>query len=196
MSNDVWTCEEPQPDILQQPRKIQFYSSVLYQGRVLLGEWPTGRIYEFDGATLKPSDMTPPFIEAKALDRLGYEAQSMAEYCGDLFFGYWPKGEVWRWDRLNEKWSLFHRFFTELPEETFIPHSNRTPDDLNPSFFGQRVTSLVPFDDALYVATSNLNTWSSKVKAEEIIGKSLATEYGSIYKITRYGCKSTYFSLQ
>lgn len=196
MNNDIWSCKKPQPDMLNQPRKIQFYSSVLYLGRVLLGEWPTGRIYEFDGSTLKPSDMTPPFIEAQALNRLGYEAQSMAEYCGDLFIGYWPKGEVWRWDQLNKKWSLFHRFFTDSPDEAFIPHSNRKSDNLSSSFFGQRVTSLIPFDNALYVATSNLNAWSSTAKAEKIIGKSLADEYGAIYKITRYGCKSTYFKLE
>jgi hypothetical protein len=135
--------------------------------------------------------MTPPFIEKQVLNRLGYEAQSMAEYCGDLFIGYWPKGEVWRWDHLNEKWSLFQRFFTELPNEDFIPHANRKPDDLDSAFFGQRITSLVPFDNALYVATSNLNVWSSKTKAQKIIGESLAAEYGAIYKITRYRYKST-----
>jgi hypothetical protein len=140
--------------------------------------------------------MTPPPIKAQVLNRLGYEAQSMAEYCGDLFVGYWPKGDVWSWDHLNEKWSLFHRFFTESPEESFIPHSNRPPDYLDSSFFGQRITALVPFDDALYVITSNLNNWSTSEKAEEIIGKSLATEYGAILKITRYGCKSTYFDLK
>ena len=193
MDSDFWACENPQPDILRQPRGLQFYSSVHYQEKVLVGAWPTGRIYEFDGATLKPSEFSPPFTEEFKSSRLGFEAQSMAVYCGDLFVGYWPKGEVWRWDRLEEKWSLFYRFFSESPDESFVPYANRTPDGLPGSFFGQRITSLIPFGNDLYLATSNLGGWTLDSKANAVIGKRATKEYGAIYKISRYGCKSTYY---
>jgi hypothetical protein len=194
MASDLWACENPQPDILRRPREIQFYSSIHYQEKVLVGEWPTGRIYEFDGAILKPSDFSPPFTEEFKSSRLGFEAQSMAVYCGDLFVGYWPKGEVWRWDRLKEKWSLFYRFFSESPNESFVPYANRTPDGLPGSFFGQRITSLIPFGNDLYVATSNLGAWTKDLVGNTVIGRVASKEYGAVYKISRYGCKSTYYN--
>jgi hypothetical protein len=193
MNNDVYRCATPMLAPIQEPRKIQFYSSVVYRDRVLIGEWPTGRIYEFDGKELKPSNMTPPFIERQVASRLGYEAQSMAEYCGDLFVGYWPKGELWRWDHIAEKWSLFHRFFTSSPDEAFIPYSDRPKDNLDNAFFGQRITGLVPFSESLYVTTSNLLAWRREISALKILEKEKVKEYGAIYKVTRYGCKSTYF---
>lgn len=141
-----------------------FYSSVLYQGKTLLGEWPTGRLYEFDGERLAPSDLTPPAIASAVPKRLGYEAQSLAEYCGDLFVGYWPRGEIYRYDGRKKAWGLFSRMFSSSPAETFIPFSDRPRDRLDPSFFGQRVTVLVPFEDSLYAATSNLREWTPEVK--------------------------------
>lgn len=192
MSEDVYSCRPTEPKPIDKPREIQFYSSILYQGSVLLGEWPTGRLYEFDGNTLQPSGMTPPAISAVADKRLGYEAQSMAEYCGDLFVGYWPKGEVWRYDHREKEWRFFKRFFTEEPEEYFIPHKDRTADHLDSAFFGQRITALVPFEDSLYVSTSNLRSWKSGEVVPETVGPEKAKEYGAIYKITRHGCRSTY----
>ena len=192
MLNDVYSCAVPEAEPLLKPREIQFYSSVSYQGKVLIGEWPTGRLYEFDGAKLKPSEMTPPKFAEQAKDKMGYEAQTMAEYCGDLFVGYWPKGEVWRYDHLTQKWNLFKRFFSEEKNESFIPYANREPDSLDSAFFGQRVTALVPFEDSLYVTTSNLRSWKSSDVVPKTIDPAKVSEYGTIYKVTRQGCTSTY----
>lgn len=192
---DLYTCMKPEPELLGDPRGIQFYSSITYRGMTLLGEWPTGRLYEFDGTMLKPSEMTPPAIAEKAHLRLGYEAQSMAEYCGDLFVGYWPKGEVWRWDHRDEEWHYFRRFFTPVEDEPFIPHSNRAEDGLEAAFFGQRISALVPYGTALYVTTSNLSGWNSGKTAEHVLDADRIREYGATYKIERYGCKSSYMRL-
>lgn len=192
MHNDVYSCANPELTQLTKPRAIQFYSSITYQGKVLLGEWPTGRLYEFDGTELKPSSMTPPKIAELANQRLGYEAQTMAEYCGDLFVGYWPKGEVWRYDHTARVWKFFNRFFSNVKGETFIPYSDREVDGLDSSFFGQRVTAMVPFEGALYVTTSNLRTWTSSDSAPETIAPSKVAEYGAIYKVTKPGCTTNY----
>ncbi|NNA89715.1 hypothetical protein [Pseudomonas gessardii] len=192
MHDEVYSCTDPEATPLTAPRKIQFYSSINYRGRVLLGEWPTGRLYEFDGKELKPSNMTPPEIAKLSDKRLGYEAQTMAEYCGDLFVGYWPKGEVWRYDHHAKEWQLFKRFFSEDKGETFIPHSDRVGDAFDSSFFGQRVTAMVPYKDALYIATSNLNTWTSSKPAPATIDPSRVAEYGAIYKVTKPGCATSY----
>lgn len=192
MHDDVYSCENPEPPLLSAPRGIQFYSSINYQGRVLVGEWPTGRLYEFDGNELKPSDMTPPGIAEVSEQRLGYEAQSMAEYCGDLFVGYWPKGEVWRFDRSSRKWEIFKRFFSGAEDEPFIPHSDRARDHLDSSFFGQRITAMVPYRKALYVTTSNLRSWTLADIVPETIDPAKAGEYGAIYKVTKPGCTTSY----
>lgn len=192
MRDDVYSCASRDELPLVEPRAIQFYSSVLYQGRVLVGEWPTGRLYDFDGSTLKPSDMTPPKFSKLSGMRMGYEAQSMAEYCGDLFVGYWPKGEVWRYDHASREWMFFDRFFSGEKDEQFIPYKDRKDDGLGDAFLGQRVTALVPFEGSLYVSTSNLRSWKSTDKVPESVGAKKIKEYGAIYKITRHGCKSTY----
>lgn len=136
--------------------------------------------------------MTPPKIAELANQRLGYEAQTMAEYCGDLFVGYWPKGEVWRYDHTARVWKFFNRFFSNVKGETFIPYSDREVDGLDSSFFGQRVTAMVPFEGALYVTTSNLRTWTSSDSAPETIAPSKVAEYGAIYKVTKPGCTTNY----
>lgn len=192
MKDDVYSCPATEAPPLSEPLKIQFYSSIVYQGKVLVGEWPSGRLYEFDGAELKPSDMTPPKIAELSEQRLGYEAQTMAEYCGDLFVGYWPKGEVWQYDHLAREWRYFKRFFSAVDGEPFIPYANREEDNLDSAFFGQRVTAMVPFEDSLYVTTSNLRSWKSSDAAPATIDPAKVAEYGAIYKVTRHGCRSSY----
>lgn len=192
MRDDVYACTNSEEPILSAPRAIQFYSSINYQGKVLLGEWPTGRLYEFDGTKLKPSSMTPPKIAELSDKRLGYEAQTMASYCGDLFVGYWPKGEVWRYDHVAREWKYFKRFFSNVEGEPFIPHSYRPDDELNPAFFGQRVTAMVPFKGSLYVTTSNLRAWTVNDSARVKIDPANASEYGAIYKVTKQGCTTSY----
>ncbi|PYF05566.1 hypothetical protein BJ122_101309 [Rhodopseudomonas faecalis] len=192
MEDDVYRCDESRQDMLVEPRKIQFYSSIIYQSKTLIGEWPTGRLYEFDGDVLKPSTFTPPAIQEVSLQRLGYEAQSMAEYCGDLFVGYWPKGEIWRFDHKEGVWGLFFRAFSPEVNETFIPYAGRPDDGLGAAFFGQRVTALVPFEESLYVATSNLREWKDDIVPPSSIPADRLDEYGRVYRISRYGCQSSY----
>ncbi len=192
MHNDIYECKNSEPAMQSVPRAIQFYSSINYQGTILLGEWPTGRLYEFDGDKLSPSSMTPPKIAESADKRLGYEAQTMASYCGDLFVGYWPKGEVWRYDHTAGDWKFFKRFFSSVEEEPFIPHSYRDKDELNSAFFGQRITAMVPFKDALYVVTSNLNTWSTSVSIPPTVDQAKVAEYGAVHKIVKPGCTTSY----
>jgi len=176
--------------MVTQPRAIQFYSSIHYKGHTLLGEWPTGSVYEFDGETLAPSAVwTPPQFLSREM--LGYEAQTMAEYCGDLFVGFWPRGEIWRFDGHDQVWKYFKRLFTDTTPEQFIPYFSREPDNLNSAFFGQRVTALVPYQDGLYATTSSLTVWSPDIRPTFLNSDQL-DEYGSIYKIYREGCQTVY----
>lgn len=190
---DTFICDNQEP-MVTKPRGIQFYSSIKYQGKTLVGEWPTGSIYAFDGDTLQPSEKwTPPTLRAR--ERIGYEAQSMAEYCGDLFVGYWPKGEIWRFSRELNQWVYFKRFFSESRgDKTFIPWSNRDADQLDSSFFGQRITALIPFEKSLFVTTSNLSSWHAGIFIQDFLTSDELDEYGAIYEIKGKDCLTVYGS--
>ena len=185
-SEDTFRCDSNE-SMVTEPRRVQFYSSINYMGKTLIGEWPTGRLYEFDGEELRPNDYQPPFVTG---ERLGYEAQSIAEYCGDLFVGYWPEGKIWRRDRSTGIWSMVVRLFSHPADtEPFIPYYDRPADGLPAAFYGQRVTALVPFGDSLYAATSNLGAWPVGYETE-VLTEDEAAEYGMIYRLTIPGCET------
>lgn len=58
-SADVYTCDGSEPPIPDEPSN-QFYSSTVFKGRTLIGEYPTGQIYEFDGYKVFLADLPPP----------------------------------------------------------------------------------------------------------------------------------------
>lgn len=184
-----YACSQPQPGPLVDPTGTQFYSAVEYRGRTLIGEYPTGAIYEFDGATLKPSAISPPSISGYPS---GLEAQSMAEYCGDLFVGYWPKGHVHRFDHKTGQWSLFKRFFDPYAGEGLVPYLERPADDDVYNFYGQRISALVPLGDSLYVATSNKSIWYRGTDSGSFLSAARREQYGAVYRIRRDGCRTEY----
>ena len=192
VDDDVYKIS-PDADMLTGHSGKQFYSSIIYQGKTLLGEFPSGRIYEFFGDVLKVSDMSPPeellFISPEFIGQRK-EAQSMAIYGGDLFVGYWPDGVILRYDYKQKSWSQFTRLFT-FPAEGKNLFLDYTP--IPSSFYGQRVTCLVPFEDALYAVTSNLNEWYDDVVPSPLLTEEQIKQYGAVYRIYRPGCKTTYF---
>lgn len=91
-----------------------------------------------------------------------------------------------------------HRFFShpiDIPaDDAIVPYINRPADDFEPAFFGQRITSLVPYRDGLYVFTSNLNSWKAGEK-QSFLTESEEREYGAVYRIYRPGCVTVQSSL-
>lgn len=176
-TGETYRCA-PDAEMLTEPRGFQFYSSIRYKGVTLMGEWPSGRLYLFDGKEIRLWRNQPPHVSPEPL---GYEAQSMAAYCGDLYVGYWPTGSIWR---LHQgQWTEIKLF----PDSSdFIPHSNREPDGLDSSFFGRRVTSLIPFEGSLYATTSNLRGWYKKLD-QRAVSNAEAGLYGATWKIS--GCR-------
>ena len=80
---DQWTPLGVVPDT------GQTYSGVIYQGRICLGTWPTGTVFQFDGPN-----------QFSSLGRLGEEKEvmAMAVYNGKLYAGTLPLGQVYRYD--------------------------------------------------------------------------------------------------
>jgi len=165
-----------------EPTGVQFYSAINYYGQELMGQFPDGKLYQFDGAELRPWEQDRPLD----MNQPGREAQSLASYCGDLYVGYWPRGEIWRFDGAN--WTRVIRLFTHPAEESpFVPYSNRSIDDLPGSFFGQRVTALSLGDDSLYAFTSNLGGWTEQIQTTAM-SSAQADEYGATYRLRRPSC--------
>ena len=186
----------PGADMQLQHSGRQFYSSIIYQDRTLLGEFPTGRIFEFVGSVLQVSDLSPPeelLSIGQEFMPNGKEAQSMAIYGGDLFVGYWPDGKILRYCYKTKSWSQFSRFFT-FPNPGDNIHDYYRPENNIPwSFYGQRVTALIPFEDGLYAVTSNLREWYEDIVPSPLLSEEEIRQYGAVYKIYRPGCKTTYF---
>lgn len=186
LDGDIYQCPEDgavEPTVTE-PREVQFYTSIKYKGQTLVGEWPTGRLYEFDGRRLAPIKNQPPFATAEPQ---GYEAQAMADYCGDLYVGYWPTGEIWKMARESGKWSLAVSLFP--PSDEFYPFSDRPRDERNSRFYGRRVASLVLHEGSMYATTANLNDWPHDY-VSPVMSKEDADLYGATWRITRRGCKT------
>jgi hypothetical protein len=160
----------------------QFYSSLTLQGKTLVGEYPTGLLYEFDGSSLFLADMPQP----EHLPR-DAESQSIAFYCGDIYVGYWPSGEVLRFD--GKKWHEPIRLFSKSFSGTY-PHQREAEEAGLPyNFFGRRAQALVPYQDSLYAAASSKSAWYVDTPAE--IGED-ANEYGVVHRIWKPGCSTTH----
>jgi hypothetical protein len=174
----------PQPE---EPRGFQFYSSIKYRGETLLGRVPEGQLYRFDGMRLALYEDSPPLPAGGNTDAA--EAQSMANYCGDLYVGYWPRGEVWVRSLHGGTWSKLGRMFThpQTPEPA-IPYLGNEPEGTPWAFLGQRISSLVLQDERLYLTTSNLSGWHAEAPALEFLSQEQIDEYGAVHALHRPGC--------
>ncbi len=133
----------------------QVYSMLNTYDRMLLGQYPTGMLFEYDGESVTLLDGQPPRIEG--VSGSSREAQTTAIYGGDIYVGVWPWGELWRYCPDSGEWHSCGRMFTH-PE----PHNNTThpyqtdceEHDLVHNEWGQRVTSLVPLGESMMLSTS------------------------------------------
>ncbi|MBL8342008.1 MAG: hypothetical protein JNL30_11110 [Rubrivivax sp.] len=187
---EAFRCVEGEPGPqLEAPRGFQFYSSIKYRGHTLLGRWPGGELYRFDGQTLSRWNESPTLPPGPLTDVS--EAQSMSLYCGDLHVGYWPRGDRWVKAYGTGAWMHQGRAFTHpLADAPAIPYLGAEPEGAEWAFFGQRITSMAPFGDSLYLATSNLRNWSKGVHLPSYLAPEQVDEYGSILALRRGGCAS------
>lgn len=168
---------------LSNPSGVQFYSSINFNDKTLLGEYPNGAIYEYNGSEIIPwindrEKITRPYRS---------EAQSMSVYCGDLYVGYWPRGELWRLS--DGVWSRIKRLFSHpIEKEPFEPYSDLPNNPIVSNFYGQRITALSNYGESMYAFTSNKSSWVSNIDFSSAMSVSNADEYGAIHKITKDSC--------
>jgi hypothetical protein len=165
----------------------QVYTGFTYYDRLLLGQYPTGELFAFDGETVERIKGWPPVM--KGVSGSAREAQTMVLYGGELYVGVWPWGEVWRYHREQGDWNLARRMFTHpaLTDATTHPYELECKALGGvANQWGQRVTSMVPLKDSLLISTSAKNPcrWEPKF---DFVGNNAWKEYGSVTRLHASG---------
>ncbi|NUQ63624.1 MAG: hypothetical protein HUU20_14200 [Pirellulales bacterium] len=174
-------------------KSFQVYSALNYYDRVLLGQYPTGCVYEFDGHSISLKEGWPPRLPGVAA--YSREAQTTTLYRGDLFVGVWPWAEIWRYDRDANRWHSMGRAFTSPAatdavghpyEKEILAYNEAKKASVVGNDWGQRVAGLVPIGDALMVSTSNKGG-SKRVPEFTFIDQDTLNQYGRVSRLTLPG---------
>jgi len=144
----TWTELMPLPD-----QARQFYAMLNWEDVLLLGQYPDGVIWRYDGRDLQPIQDWPPH-PPQAMTQFR-EVQSLNLYRGELWAGVWPWGELYRFD--GRTWSLAWRAFSspDIRPELQAPYEiEASSAGLVHNVFGQRIAGLTVRDGALYLKTT------------------------------------------
>lgn len=167
---------------------FQIYTMVPLYDRLLLGQYPSGILWQFDGETLSPLDGWPPVMPGASPS--ARECQTAFVWGGELFVGVWPWAELWRYNPDADAWSFVGRMFThpEVTADPVHPYENECRErNLVLNQWGQRLTSLAPFGDALLASTSA--KWPIPLdEPPDFIAPEALAEYGSIIALRTPGC--------
>jgi hypothetical protein len=182
LDRDAWR-------VLVEPaaHSYQVYAMLNYYDQLLLGHYPSGEILAYDGRELHHRKGWPPVMPG--VSQNARETQTLAIYGGDLYAGVWPWAEVWRYDGNASQWRFARRMFTrpEPTDETTHPYERETQSqDAVLNLWGQRVTSMVPWRESLYVSTSSKGGNEYDAKFTFLDGDRWK-EYGKVYRLTLPG---------
>ena len=161
----------------------QVYSGLRYRDRLLLAQYPTGNVFEYRGekaVRMKDWPPVPPGVSTNAR-----ECQTLGIYGGELMAGVWPWAELWRLNDDSQKWHLTGRAFThpELTDKKTHPYeADADRLGLVTNHWGQRITSMVPLEDALYFSTSSKGTYEWK-STYRFLNDVQRREYGAVLKL-------------
>jgi hypothetical protein len=165
----------------------QLYSTMSFHDRLLMGQYPTGRLFEYDGQQIKDLVDWPPLPAGTSPH--AREAQTTVVYGGDVFVGVWPWGELWRYNPDSNAWSLVQRMFD---------HPQPSPDIIHPydvenkagevsNLWGQRVTSLVTSGPRLFISTSAKAPTPFQADKYPFLAPDKWQSYGRVYEMTMPG---------
>ena len=165
----------------------QLYSSLGMGGRLLMGQYPTGRVFVFDGKTIagqKGWPPVPPGVSGSAR-----EAQTTAIHGGDLMVGVWPWAELWRYSPDRRQWHFAQRMFKhpELSAKITHPYDFENANGTPRNRWGQRVTSLVPSGPDLFIATSAKAPYYWEPGTYPFLSPDKWKDYGKVYRLTLPG---------
>jgi hypothetical protein len=173
---------EPELDV-----SFQLYSTLGFQDRLLMGQYPTGRVFEYDGNKIIDLKGWPPVLEG--VSSSAREAQTTVIYGGDLLVGVWPWGELWRYNSDSRQWTFMQRMFDHpvLSDEIVHPYDVENRDHAVRNLWGQRVTSLVSTGTDLFIATSAKSPFEWDAKAFPFLAPDKWKSYGKVFRTTMPG---------
>jgi hypothetical protein len=183
-----WTVE-----LAPTPSSFQVYSMVNFYDTLVMGQFPTGELYQWNGTLLTHLPGWPPRIPNVSAS--AREAQSTAIYGGDLYVGVWPWGELWRYDKDHNQWHSLNRVFTKPAPHVNPLHpyeAESIADGQVHNNWGQRLCSMAPLAADLMLSTSAKAPWLS-TSAPPIIENDPAhlDEYRAILRLNRPGSLTT-----
>ena len=152
-----------------------------------MGQYPTGRVFEYDGEKITDLKGWPPVLAG--VSNRAREAQTTVVYGGDLFVGVWPWGELWRYNPDSRQWTFMRRMFDhpDLSEKIVHPYDVENRDHAVRNLWGQRVTSLIPNGPDLFIATSAKSPFEWDAKTFPFLAPNKWKSYGEIYRTTMPG---------
>jgi len=182
--------------VLRNPQKgvsYQIYTMVNWRDKLLMGQYPSGNLFEYDGSQITPLKDWPPVMPGVSTG--ARECQSSAIYRGELYVGVWPWAEVWRCDADTGGWSLVTRCFTQPPltdkfthpyEEDIRKYNEANKTDIVINNWGHRATTMTAVGGNLYVGTSAKGPFERDGRLAFLTDDVFA-EYGRVMKLTLPG---------
>ena len=165
----------------------QLYSTMAFNDRLVMGQYPTGRIFEYDGSKIVDRAGWPPVLPG--VSSSSREAQTTVIYGGELYVGVWPWGEVWRYHPDRDSWTFARRMFThpELSSEITHPYDVENKGNAVSNQWGQRVTSLVAIGPDLFVSTSAKDPCVWEPEKNPFLAPEKWKSYGAVYRLSAPG---------
>ena len=176
----------------------QLYSMLNWYDKLLMAQYPTGNLFEYDGKQIRHLKDSPPVMPG--VSNRAREAQTTCIYGGDLYVGVWPWAELWRYDAHEGKWHFVKRMFQRPaitdkmnhPWEDQIGNYNKAHEkDIVYNSWGQRVTGLIPMGDALYISVSAKGCPKRDMRLEFLHDDNVWNEYRVVHRMRRPGCAAT-----
>lgn len=165
----------------------QLYSTMAYNNRLLMGQYPTGLVFEYDGKTITSLAGWPP--KPEGVSGSAREAQTTVIYGGDVFVGVWPWGELWRYNPDSKNWTFMRRMFEHpnLSDKIIHPYDVENSSNDVGNQWGQRVTSLVTSGADLFVSTSAKSPCVWEPERYPFLVPDKWKSYGAVYRMEMPG---------
>ena len=165
----------------------QLYSTMAFHELLLMGQYPTGRLFDYDGRSITDRAGWPPV--PPGVSGSSREAQTTVIYGGEVLVGVWPWGELWRYSPDAKRWGLMQRMFDHPAPSAAVTHPYDVENVNHPvrNQWGQRVTSLVTSGDSLFVSTSAKDPCEWNPDQNPFLAPDKWKSYGSVYRLTMPG---------
>jgi len=178
--------------VLRAPVKgvsYQVYSMINWHDRLLMAQYPTGELFEYDGEEVTHLKGWPPRIEG--VSPSARESQTTMIYRGDLFVGVWPWAELWRYDDNARRWVSMGRMFRLPPVTDEVVHPfEREIREYNAAHgtkivynsWGQRITGMAAIGPDLMLSTAAKGCWRRE-RRFDFLTDEVWEQYGRVIRL-------------